>query len=161
METAVKLKTAKNKNNRMKNYSNNEMKTLMEMVIAADIRNGKPAAKDENGEYWVVPGHANHPILQDGGDFGQDRFTLELRHYRNGNVAAVVVKTKYRVRDHKVPAVLGCKTAGEAITALLRMKGKKGKPLMYTVYEVSVMEYLLNLGLPEAAPSFDGSPRPA
>lgn len=138
------------------------MKTLKELIVAARCRKGAASGITSEGAYWF----ACEPIIirRFGGDgigcSDADRKNLlQLRHYRNGTVSALVNAMAWHQnyattsRHQLVASVLGCTTVEEVIACL---KGRSSDDVLYEDYcEHWLADALSALGLPAAAPSPD------
>lgn len=146
------------------------MKTLKELVIETKCRTGSADGTTKRGAFW----RAVDPILirSYGGDgIGQssakiDHF-LHLRHYRSGEVSAVVCvhgwHQNYGPSNNWVPvsAILDCTTLEDVIVALKAAKGEEGLSLYSNWGEGNLRKSLLGLGLIESLPAPDDQPQVA
>lgn len=147
------------------------VKAVKELVIGLKCRKGPAAGTTKHGAFWHAlrtPTYEGSSELVDGvlirsygGDgVGQNRpdlkAYLELRHYRNGEVGAVVRVHSWHQnsgssdRWTRVDEVLLCETIEEIIVVLKQMDE--------TVYGDSTNKLepaLVALGLPVSAPSPD------
>ena len=151
----------------MKTNSNNVIKTVADYIIAAKIRKGPAAGTNSKGAYWV---RSTQDIAVGGGDgIGQSapvrHIYLDLRHYRDGKVAAVVrwesyhQNTGHDVTYYLAAGVLTSKSAEEVVVALHQLRDDQyGELLLQSFVKKHVVAGMLALGLPEAAAAPDEEP---
>lgn len=101
------------------------MKTLEELVIESKSRKGVADGTTKNGAFWI----AGRAVIRSyGGDgIGQSsthwKHHLHLRHYRNGEVKAVVHICGYHQNNgdtdiYRTVNILHCETVEDVITVL-------------------------------------------
>jgi hypothetical protein len=150
-----------------------EGRTLEEAVKALRCRKGPSAGISKRGAYWL----AVEPVLirRFGGDgIGintPDRTTtLELRHYRDGEVRCLVHEHAYHQNGSRAgagdcwspsSAVNSCRTAEEIKAALLGSATITGEPVYGRHWEVNIDELAGLLGLPLSMPAPDEATQPA
>ena len=128
-------------------------------------RKGPATGTTKSGAYW----HAIEPlkIRHWGGDgIGNSGATLdahlELRHYRSGEVRALVCVSSWHQNHgngctwHRVP-ILDCATVEDVIVVLKKgVASDYGTETVYSDYYADQLgEMLRTIGLPDAAPSPD------
>ena len=142
------------------------MKTLKDLIIEAKCRKGEAHGTTKRGAYWNCGTPAK--IRSYGGDgIGNSGSSvthcLELRHFRNGEVAAIVHVDAWHQNGsyagagdwwHDVSGILGSTTIEEVIVAL---KGERfdDTPAYSEWGKGNLVEALSKLGLPEAASAPD------
>ena len=146
------------------------MSTLKNLIDEKKCRKGPPAGTTKKGAYWL----ACEPILirNYGGDgVGNNAVDcshrLELRHYRSGDVTAMIHVHRWHQNGagigdsyHSVD-LLGCTTIEQIV---VRLKGMTlnvgygdGERSCSDHCEKNLVEGLVALGLPDADPSPDES----
>jgi hypothetical protein len=143
-------------------------KTLKDLIIALRCRRGTAAGTTKQGAYWL----AHHPILirSYGGDGigsnpSQIEHLLELRHYRSGDVRAMIHKDTWHQNGAKpqgtpyTPAddVLEAQSVEEVIVALKGIEFKDTAAYS-DQYPKSIIEALQPMGLPISLPAPDDGP---
>lgn len=142
------------------------MKTLQECVENAKCRKGQAAGTTKRGAYWLACG----PVMIRSfggsgiGNSGADcRHYLELRHYRTGEVRALI-HGRYWHQDGAKPdryqpvEILECTTVEQVIVHLKgeRIGDEDWKDSVYSDYfEDSLTEALVGLGLAQSEPAPD------
>lgn len=142
------------------------MNTIKDLVVAKKIRKGTAHGTTKRGAFWGIPGPGEGiKIRRAGGDgVGHNApditYWLNFRHYRNGEVSAVVdVESWHQNSGHhrryiRADEILACTTVEEVVVAL---KGIRDD--LSNVYSDSrhddLSEALTSIGLPVAAPSPD------
>ena len=141
------------------------MKTLKELVIAAKCRKGKSTGITKRGAFWLACEEIR--IRSFGGDgIGNSssdlRNYLQLRHYRDGTVGAVVRCNAWHQGDgdsssyRKVSDVLSCTTTEEVIAVLKRTNEWHENASVYSdTHEERLTKALAAMGLPASAPAPD------
>lgn len=144
-------------------------KTLKELIIEKKCRKGEAHGTTKRGAYWcpyvrtqyfvVTAGRGGDGIGQSAADI---TVGLDLRHYRDGTVSAVLVRERYHQNEGttkqitNADCVLSTTTVEDVVVAL------KGVSLIddggaaisnYCVY--GVVKECVAFGMPEAAPSPD------
>lgn len=145
------------------------LKTLKTLVEEAKCRKGAADGTTKRGAYWL----ACQPIKTrraggDGiGNSGADiTYLLELRHYRSGEVSAVIHNDSWHQNGshsgggdsyHQMPAVLDCATVEEVIVALKAgVEGCYGRETCISSnFEESLSAALAALSMPEYATAPD------
>lgn len=140
--------------------------TLQDLIIASKCRKGKSHAITAKGAYWLALPPVK--IRRYGGDgIGQsyaDRAnSLELRHYRDGNVEAVVVAESWHqnyghhVEEIHTPATT-CTTAEEVVVALKNLTISDLESCS-DYFQQDLIDALVSISLPEyEIPSPDDEP---
>jgi len=139
------------------------MQTLKDLIIATKSRKGPAAGTDKRGAYWLV---REIRIRSYGGDgIGQNasniRNYLQLKHYRSGEVRAVVIQNSWHQNYgdntswHGVNGILDSTTVEEVICVLLNSGDEEFGVLYESYFEEELTEMLTELGLPRSLPSPD------
>lgn len=144
------------------------MKTLKECIEATKCRKGKATGTTKDGAFWFA---CDEIHLRDAGGDGIGNsgalidYDLQLRHYRDGTVKAMVCWSSWHQNSghgnrHCAANILDCTTAEQVIVEL-----KRGLVFDYqfsdkeTVYSDGKVETvtaaLVALGLAECEPSPD------
>jgi hypothetical protein len=141
------------------------MKTLAECIEARKCRKGKATGTTRQGAYWL----ACEPIVirNYGGDgIGNSaadcKHYLELRHFRDGNVMAVVHGHFWHqngarpdIYEH-CSGLTSCKTVEEVIVYLKKTKIDDETTTAYSDYYADTLTAaLVGLGLAECEPGPD------
>jgi hypothetical protein len=146
------------------------MKTLKELVEAQKCRHGFAAGTTKAGAYWLSGKVTLRRCGGDGvGQSGSDvEYFLALRHYRSGEVRAVVQCETWHQNDGTnnqyvtQKALLDCLTVEDVIVELKKgaaFSGDGGRETVYSdSHENELSEMLTGLGLPVAAPAPDEAP---
>lgn len=139
------------------------MKTLKELIVATKCRKGESAGTNKQGAFWFACEPI--PIRRFGGDgIGQSSADctnyLQLRHYRDGTVKAVVnfhgwhqnhgSSDNYRTSDN----ILDCATVEDVIVCLKSISDEYSHAYSDNRQE-SMVDALTTLGMTEAAPAPD------
>ena len=148
------------------------MKTLKDLIIDNKCRRGPADATTKRGAFWLCPGAVDRGIAikirRAGGDgIGQSSpdvtYSIHLRHYRSGEVRAMVERDAYHQNGSysgggtdwiDVSEILGATTIEEVVVALLAAGGDAG-PVYSKRYSGDLTKLLSGLGLPVCAPSPD------
>lgn len=142
------------------------MKTLKELVIESKCRRGPADGTDKRGAFW---NGSVTKIRRSGGDgIGQSSadvtHTLHLKHYRSGEVRAVVKIDRYHQNGSYsgggtewvgVSQILDCATVEEVITALINAGSEESGRLYSEYYEEELTQLLTGLGMVESLPAPD------
>jgi hypothetical protein len=132
------------------------MKTLKEIVIERKCRRGQADGTTRNGAYWVAAECVTR------------KWTLELRHHRDGVVRATMCKHAWHQDGaysgggdwyYGIDAVLGATTVEDVIVSLKAgVRDKETGDTMHVYgYAAEIEDVLTALGLPLAAPAPDES----
>lgn len=144
---------------------NNSMTTtLKDLIISKKCRKGPADGTTKRGAYWEVF-DAPTCIRSFGGDgVGQNRSDrrnkLEFRHYRNGDVSAVVRFQSWHqnsgssVDYQRVDSILGCATI-EGVIISLKGESRDGSPILSDHFIPELTSLLQSIGLPVAEASPD------
>jgi hypothetical protein len=151
------------------------MKTLKELIEETKCRKGKACGTNKRGAWWLAvdtaeyDGEAGILIKAGGGDgVGQSaptyRVYLQLRHYRNGDVGAVIQRASWHGNtgdnynyttlkhcggnDAPIIGILAARTVEDAVVAL---KAADFEDACYsdTCYD-ELRDGLIGIGMPEA-----------
>lgn len=144
------------------------MKTLRECIEGVKCRKGKATGTTKDGAFWLACGEIH---LRDAGGDGIGNsgadidFDLHLRHYRDGQVKAMVCRSSWHQNSghgnrYCAASILDCTTVEQVIVEL-----KRGMVFDYqfsdteTVYSdrnaETVTTALVALGLAECEPAPD------
>lgn len=153
------------------------MKTLKSLIIDRKIRKGTAHGTTKRGAYWTLADKPNEYfaiLRRSGGDgIGQSApdvtHGLELRHFRSGEVRAVIVRDAYHQNGsyssggtsyHDASAILDCVTVEDVIVAL-KAAGTEESGSVYSDGKVeNLTRALVALGLPVSAPAPDEEANP-
>jgi hypothetical protein len=137
---------------------------LQDAVKAARVRKGPAAGIDDTGEFWVIP----EPPLIDihgsdgvGNNASHRKAFLHLRHYRSGQVEAVVRIVSWHQNAGEsskyvnVSGILSGMTAAEVISGLLAREVETCWEFFDPSRTDDLTKWLGGLGIPAAAPSPD------
>lgn len=134
------------------------MKTLKDLLIARKIRKGTAHGTTKRGAFWLLEGKDRATkIRQDSSDL---TYWLDLRHYRSGEVSAVVdVESwhqNYGLKHHYIRAneVLNCSTVEEVIVTLKGIRDEDS-PVYSDLQSTELTKTLVDLGLPLSVPPPD------
>lgn len=148
------------------------MKTLKELVIEAKCRKGEAHGTTKRGAYWcpfMPDGKAQYfsRTASRGGDgIGNNaadvRVGLDLRHFRDGTVSAVLVRESWHQNygtskeTTNADQLLSCATAEEVIVALrgIELINDSGPALGKGCID-DVIADCVAIGMPKAAPAPD------
>ena len=148
------------------------MKTLKELIIEAKCRKGEAHGTTKRGAYWcpfVSDADSYFVVTGDrGGDgIGQNAADvtvgLDLRHFRDGTVSAVLEHASYHQNTgHKLNSttnadqLLNCTTAEEVVVALrgIELINDCGQALSTRCVE-KIIARCVEIGMPKAAPAPD------
>ncbi len=140
------------------------MKTLKECVIEQKCRKGPAEGTTRSGAFWMAckPIHIRRYGGNGVGNGAADCSNhLELRHYRNGDVKAVVHGHYWHQNgagpdDYmSVPALLDCSTVEQVIVVLKGEQMPGGNSVYSDRLESDLKEALVALGLEETEPAPD------
>ena len=145
--------------------TSDSIKTLGELIVDSKCRKGTADGTNKRGAYWL----AAEPIVirrygGDGiGNGGADCTNyLELRHYRTGDVSAVLHGHWWHQNGsrpdvyERFDELLACKTVEDMIVALKGVKVDEDTTAAYSDMKKDVLtDALTKLGMPLAAPSPD------
>jgi hypothetical protein len=138
------------------------MKTLEDLIIEAKCRSGKPYEISEDGAYWLYTDRIT--LKRTGGDgIGQSTadisYILELRHYRNDDVRAIIIVELWhenygkKTEEINADSVLSCTCVEELIIALLKLRDEReGKCCDTTFVRPWYWEHCTGLPLGKPAP---------
>ena len=140
----------------------NKMKTLKELIEAQRCRKGKSAGTTKQGAFWLVcapiwiRSFGENGIGNNAPDY---RNYLQLRHYRSGEIKAVVNSRAWH-QNHgeensyrSVPPILDCTTIEDVIVVL-----KDSFDAYSDSFETELVASLSGLGMVESAPAPDSAP---
>lgn len=139
------------------------MKTLQELIVAAKCRKGESAGTTKQGAFW----YACEPILirsfgGDGiGNASPDRRNfLQLRHFRNGDVKAVINfhswHQNYGTSDsYGTVSILDCTTVEDVIVILKGISDDDETSAYSDWGKDKLTAALTTLGMTESAPAPD------
>jgi hypothetical protein len=143
------------------------MKTLKEIIIERKCRKGAAAGTTKRGAYWL----ACEPIItrEAGGDgIGQNApditDSIELRHFRDDNVRAVIHRDAWHQNGAHGGAgdgwmdasgVLNCSTIEEVLVVLKGTALAESPVVNQYSADKTLIPALRELGLPDAAPGPD------
>jgi hypothetical protein len=137
---------------------------LQDAVKAARVRKGPAAGIDDTGEFWLLP---DPPLIGiHGGDgvgnnASHRKSFLHLRHYRSGQVEAVVRIASWHQNagessNHvNVSGILSSMTVAEVISGLLAREVETCWEFFDPNGADDLAQWLGGLGIPAAAPSPD------
>lgn len=146
------------------------MSTLKQLVEAAKCRKGEATGTTKAGAFWLAGRVKIRSCGGDGiGQSGSDvNYYLSLRHYRGGEVRAVVSCNVWHENDgsrttyRTVEELLRCTTVEELEVELKKgvdFDGGGGVETVYGDYHADdLSEILTGLGMPESAPAPDETP---
>ena len=138
------------------------MLTLKNCVEAAKCRKGPAKGTTKRGAYWLA--HKPIKIRRAGGDgignSGADlTFTLELRHFRGGEVRSTIHCAAYHQNgDHDSYESLDLGDCSSVEQVIVRLKGHSfcdGDACYSDFFEDTLTAALVELGLPEREPAPD------
>lgn len=144
-------------------------KTLKDLLIEKLIRKGAAHGTTKRGAYWTpVKGEYFEKIRRSGGDgIGNSApdvsFYLELRHFRDGTVKAVIVRVAWHQNGSysgagttyaDASSVLDCTTAEEVVVALKAISMDEESVISERGSEW-ITAACIAFGLPESAPAPD------
>jgi len=136
------------------------MKTLKEVIVESKCRKGPSAGTTKRGAFWLfveptkIRRYGGDGIGQSGADCTN---YLELRHYRDGTVAAVIHGHYWRQNGSapddwlRCDSLLECTSIEQLIVALKGLSFADGSH----VFSDDFADKLGMLGLPEAEPAPD------
>lgn len=142
------------------------MKTLKDLLIARKIRKGTAHGTTKRGAFWLLEGKDRATKIRRAGGHGIGNnssdvtYWLDLRHYRSGEVSAVVdVESwhqNYGLKHHYIRAneVLNCSTVEEVIVTLKGISDEDS-PVYSDLQSTELTKTLVDLGLPLSVPSPD------
>ena len=145
------------------------MKTLKDLIIEAKCRKGEAHGTTKRGAYWCPFGKDQYFSLtaNRGGDgIGNSSATvkvgLDLRHFRDGTVSAVLVREDWHENHGTQSAttnadqLLNCTTAEEVVVALRGIDLiNDGGPALGKGYVDDVIADCVAIGMPKSAPAPD------
>ena len=143
------------------------MKTLKEIIVERKCRKGPPAGTTKHGAYWL----ACEPIMtRSAGSASASQeapsviYELQLRHFRSGEVRAVIHRNVWRQGGTQsgaaqdwgdANAVLGCSTIEEVVVALKGISMNDSAVVEDYLIPRDIAKRLRDLGLPDSAPAPD------
>jgi hypothetical protein len=147
------------------------MKTLKDLIISARFRKGTAHGTTKRGAYWTqnednyfccTRRAGGEGIGQSGPDI---KYGLDFRHFRSGEVHAVIVCEAYHQNTGKSEitvnsdGLLGATTAEDVIIALKGID-MDGNPVLSKSREEELTQELVRFGLPACAPAPDEEQHP-
>lgn len=140
------------------------MKTLKELVIDTKCRRGKSDGTTKRGAFWQciepikIRSYGGDGVGQSSADVDHH---LELRHFRDNSVRAVVhIYSWHQDHEHHsyidVSNIVNCQSTEDVIVVLKSIKDRDTETYIYSdSFEEELTERLQEIGLPEALPSPD------
>lgn len=144
------------------------MQTLKNIIEAMKIRKGPAHGTTKRGAFWTPSKDRYIACLRwTGGDgIGQSspdvHFYLEIRHFRSGEMRAIVVRDAYHQNGEyagagksvtDVTPVLDAQTAEDALVVLKGIRTQSGESVVDVGKDLVAV--LVGLGLPDAMPAPD------
>lgn len=145
------------------------MNTIKDIVVAKKIRKGPAHGTTKRGAFWLLFGKDNGLRLRGAGGDGVGHsapditYWLDLRHYRDGRVSAVIdveswhQNTGHHHRYIRADQVLSCATVEEVVVALKGISDDCSAVYSDNRFD-TLVEALTRLGLPVSAPAPDDAP---
>lgn len=136
--------------------------TLKDLVVSKKCRKGKAAGITKNGAFWdatekvMIRSYGGDGIGNNAPDW---RHFLHLRHFRNGDVKAVVQVTGWHQNgcdkdEYRTVDITSCTTVEDVVVAL--KNASAGSLSVYSDnFQPELTEMLVKLGLAETVPAPD------
>jgi len=135
------------------------MKTLKEMIIERKLRKGPAHDTTKRGAYWTQDeSHYFATLRRSGGDVSH---LLDFRHYRSGDVTAIIVADAYHQNGSSsgggksyvdANRILDCTTIEDVMVVLKALSSDEGAVVGFAC---DIEEKLAAWGMPEALPAPD------